>query len=415
MANNIVTSSMITNETLRILHNSSAFLGNINTSYDDQFAKTGAKAGTTVNVRRPVQFTVRSGATANLQDVNESVVPITLQPEFGIDWTFSDYDLTVGIDKFSERYLKPAGMRLAAELDLRIATIFKNGVANFAGTPGTTPSTAASVLNAAVLLDNEACPRDDMRTLAIDPTTNASLVGGLSGLFNDQATLGRQLKEGKMATNLGVDFNMSQNLVTHTVGPLGGTPLVNGANQGLINAGATDNPYGSTTSLITDGWTASAGARLAQGDVFTIAGVFAVNPETKQSTGVLRDFVVTAAAASDGAGNLTATIYPAIIAGGAYQNVTARPADNAAITIRTGTASTAYVNNMLFHKDAFALVTADMELPNGMDMAQRANADGVSLRFVRGYDITNNRRICRFDILAGYGLLRPEWAVRFTR
>lgn len=415
MANNVITSSIITNETLRIVHNNSAFLGNINTEFEDQFAKKGLKAGSVINVRRPVQYTVRDGAVANIQDVNESTVPITMEQEFGIDWAFADYDLTLSIDEFTKRYLEPAGKRLAAELDSRIAARFYRGVANFSGTAGTTPSTAQSVLDAAVLLDNNACPRDDNRMLALTPLANAKLVGGMSGLFNDQATQGRQLKTGMMATNLGLDFIMSQNLPTHTVGGLGGTPLINGANQGLINSGATDNPYASSTSLITDGWTAAAANRLKRGDVFTIAGVFSVNPETKQSTGLLQQFVVTADAASDGSGNLTATIYPAIIAGGAYQNVTARPADNAAITVLTGSANTSYGQNILFHRDAFTLVTADMEVPNGMDMAEKAMYEGVALRFVRGFDITNNRRICRFDMLAGYGLLRPEWAVRLTQ
>ena len=415
MANAIITSSIITNETLRILHNESAFLGNINTEYEDQFANKGMKAGSIVNVRQPVQYTIRDGATINIQDVNETTVPITMEAEFGIDWAFSDYDLKLSIDEFSKRYLAPAAKRLAAELDLRIATRFYRGVANFSGTPGTPISTAQAVLDAAVLLDNAACPRTDGRMLALTPLSNAKLVGGMSGLFNDQATQGKQLKNGMMSTNLGMDFIMSQNLPTHTVGGLGGTPLVNGANQGLINSGSTDNPSAATTSLITDGWTAAVANRLKRGDVFTIAGVFAVNPETKVSTGVLRQFIATADAASDGAGNLTVAIYPAIIAGGAYQNVTARPADNAAITVLTGTASTAYGQNIMFHRDAFTLVTADMELPKGMDMADRAVEDGVSIRFIRGYDITNNRRICRFDLLAGYGLLRPEWAVRVTQ
>ena len=415
MANAIITSSIITNETLRILHNESAFLGNINTEYEDQFANKGMKAGSVVNVRQPVQYTIRDGATINIQDVNETTTPITMEPEFGIDWAFTDYDLKLSIDEFSKRYLAPAAKRLAAELDLRIATRFYRGVANFSGTPGTPISTAQSVLDAAVLLDNAACPRTDGRMLALTPLSNSKLVGGMSGLFNDQATQGKQLKSGMMATNLGMDFIMSQNLPTHTVGGLGGTPLVNGANQGLINSGSTDNPSAATTSLVTDGWTAAIANRLKRGDVFTIAGVFAVNPETKVSTGVLRQFVATTDAASDGSGNLTVAIYPAIIAGGAYQNVTDRPADNAAITILTGTASTSYGQNILFHRDAFTLVTADMELPRGMDMAERAVEDGVSLRFIRGYDITNNRRICRFDLLAGYGLLRPEWAVRVTQ
>lgn len=412
MANSIITPTLLTAETLRIIHNESAFLGNINTEYDSMFAKSGAKAGQSINVRKPVQYTVRSGATANIQDVNETTVALTLQPEFGVDWAFSDNDLTASIDDFSNRYLRPAATRIAADLDKRIGALY-SGISNFSGTPGTPPSTAASILNAAAILDNNGAPRDGNRVAALTPLTTASVVAGLSGLLNDQATVGKQYKSGMMGTSLGLDFQLSQNLPTHTVGPLGGTPLVNGANQGLINSGATDNPYAATTSLVTDGWTAAVANRLKAGDVFTIAGVNAVNPETKISTGTLQQFVVTADVSSDVAGNATVVISPAIIAGGAYQNVTARPADNAAISI-VGTANTSYPQNILFHKDAITLVTVDMEIPNGVDMAARENVDGVSLRFVRSYDITNNRRICRFDMLAAYALLRPEWCVRLT-
>lgn len=414
MANNIITPTLLTAETLRIIHNESAFLGNINTDYDDMFAKSGAKAGQSVNVRKPAQFTVRSGATANIQDVNETSVALTLQPEFGVDWAFSDNDLTASIDKFSDRYLRPAASRIAADLDKRIGSLY-SGVANFSGTPGTMPSTAASILAAQAVLDNNGAPRDGYRVAALSPLANASVVGGLSGLLNDQNTVGKQYKSGMMGTSLGLDFQMSQNVPAHTVGGLGGTPLVNGANQGTINSGATDNPYAATTSLVTDGWTAAAANRLKAGDVFTIAGVIAVNPETKVSTGALQQFVVTADVSSDAGGNATIVISPAIIAGGAYQNVTARPADNAAITVQSGTAGTTYVQNLLFHKDAITLVTVDMEMPEGVDMKAREVVDGVSLRFVRAFDITNNRRICRFDMLAAYALLRPEWAVRLTQ
>lgn len=413
MANALITSSIITAGTLEALHNNSAFINSINTEYNDQFAKGGAKAGATINVRRPVQYTVRSGATANLQDINETTVPLTLQPEFGIDWAFQDYDLSLSIDKFSSRYLEPAGKRLASEIDMRIGALYKS-VWNFIGTPGVTPNTAQIALDAGVLLDNNACERSGSRTLALTPLANAKMVGGMSGFFNDQATLGKQFKSGMLQSSLGMDFQMSQNLPTHTVGPLGGTPLVNGASQGLVNVGATDNPYSATTSLVTNGWTAAAAPRLKFGDVFTIAGVFSVNPETKQSVGALQQFAVTADVSSDASGNATVIIAPAIIAGGAYQNVTARPASGAAIVVQTGVANAAYAQNILFHKDAFTFVTVDMELPGGMDMANRATADGVSLRFVRGYDILNNKRICRFDILAGYAALRPEWAVRLS-
>lgn len=413
MANNVITSSIIVNETLRIAHNQSAFLGSVNTQYADKFGKTGAKVGSTINARLPVQWTIRTGPVANIQDVNETTVPITVQPEIGIDWAFSEYDLALSVDEFSDRYLMSAGAKLATAIDVRIAALFAK-VYNFSGTPGATPGSALAALNAKALLQNNASPKDSQYTLAMDPITNASMVDGTKGLLNP-ASIGNQTREGMMKTLLGMDYQMSQNVPSYTVGALGGTPLVNGANQGVINAGATDNPTAATTSLVTNGWTAAAAQRLNAGDVITIAGVFAVNSDNKQNLGVLQQFVVTANASSDGAGNLTAIIAPAIVAGGAYQNVTVRPASGAAITVVSGTAGQTYMQNLLYHKDAIAFATVDMEPIKGMDMYSQAEYNGVNLRFVRGYDIVNNRRICRFDILAAYQMVRPEWAVRLTR
>jgi uncharacterized RmlC-like cupin family protein len=414
MANNLITPSWITKTTLAHLVNNSAFVGNVNTDYVDQFRMAGAKAGTSIQVRKPVQGTIRDGAAANIQDINEPTFTITMENEFGIDWQFTDFDLAMKVDRFEERYLQPLGSRLAAELDLRIAQRMYKAVSNFVGTPGTSPATADVGLAANEKLDNQACPRGDRRVFALTPKANRTLVNGLSGFFNSQGVLDKQYRSGLLQNSLGFDAVMSQNMPSHTVGGLGGTPLVNGASQGLTNSGSTDNPRADTTSLVTDGWTAAAANRLRAGDVFTIAGVFAVQPLTKQVLPDLQQFVVTADVSSDGAGNATVVISPAIIAGGAYQNVSARPADNAAITVLTGTASTAYAQNLLFHRDAFSLVTIPMEVPGGMDMASVADHDGVAIRFVRGFDISNNKRICRFDLLAGYGAGRPEWAARVT-
>lgn len=423
MPNALQTSTLITNEVLRIAHNTSGFLGRMNTDYESSW-KGKYAPGSTVKARAPVQFTIRNGATANIQDLTERSVDVTIRPELGIDFAVSDYELTTAvrndgsIDKaFRERYLKPAGLRIAAEVDYQVGLMIKNAVANFVGTPGTGPDTLADLASAQVPMDNEGCPRDMMRYAAISPLANAALVPALATLFNSREDITKQYKSGLLNPMLGIEPIMSQNVPTHTVGPLGGTPLVNGANQGLTNSGATDNPFGATTALVTDGWTAAAAARLNAGDVFTIAGVFAVNPETKQSTGSLRQFVVTSNVSSDGVGNATVTISPAIIAGGAFQNVTARPADNAAITVQTGSAGVGYVQNILWHRDAVTFVSPELELPGGMDMASSASmADegGISLRFVRGFDITNNRRISRFDVLWGGAVTIPQWCVRRT-
>lgn len=422
MANALITSTIITNEVLRIAHNSSVFLGNCNTDYDKAW-KGQYKPGQTVNARRPVQFTHRTGSTANVQDVTESSVPITIQPELGIDFAVSSNDLALSIGSngtvdsaFKMRYLQPAGLKIAAILDFSVGTILKNGLHQMVGTPGTPPASVADIMNAAVPLDRMSVPRDGMRMAAIEPTANASIIAGLATLFNNQAMLGEQYKTGVLKTSLGLDFAMSQNVPSHTVGPLGGAPLVNGAGQGLINAGSTDNPFALTTALVTNGWTAAAAPRVNQGDTYT-CGIFSVNPETKASTGVLQSFVATANASSDAAGNLTIIGSPAIIAGGAYQNVTARPASGAAIVITSGAANTTYSNNLIWHRDAITFVSPEQELPRGMDMASTASlADegGISLRFVRGFDISLNRFVSRFDVLWGAAVVLPNFGVRRT-
>lgn len=423
MANALVTSQVITNEVLRIAHNSSAFLGNTNSDYKDSWDKD-LKPGQSVSARAPVQFTHRDGETANPQDITERSVPITLQPLLGLDFAIGSTELTTSVGSdgkvskaFKDRYLKPAGLKLAALLDYRLGNLLKNSTHQVVGTPGTPPATFADLLQAGVPLDRMSVPRDGQRMAAIEPGANANIVAGLAGLFNNQGVLAEQYKTGVIKTGAGLDIAMSQNVPSHTVGPLGGAPLVNGANQGITNAGTTDNPYQATTNLVTDGWTAAAALRLNQGDTFTIAGVFSVNPETKQSTGVLQSFLVTAPVSSDAAGNATIVCSPAIIAGGAYQNVTARPADNAAITITSGAANTTYTQNMVWHRDALTFVSPKQELPGGMDMAYQASlADegGVTLRFVRGYDITANKFISRFDILWGAAVTLPNFAVRRT-
>jgi hypothetical protein len=423
MANSLLASTIITNEVLRIAHNSSAFLGNMNTDYSEEWSGK-YKPGQKVSARGPVQFTHRDGETASYQDITERSTDVTLQPLLGVDFPLNLTDMTKSIGtngkvstEFKERYLKPAGLKIGALLDYRIGTLMKNGFHQMVGTPGTPPATFADLLQAGVPLDRMSVPRDGMRMAAIEPGSNATIVAGVSALFNNAQVLGEQYKTGVVKTGAGLDIAMSQNVPSHTVGVLGGTPVVNGANQGLINAGATDNPFAATTSLITNGWTAAIAQRLNQGDTFTIAGVFSVNPETKASTGVLQSFLATANASSDGAGNLTVAISPAIIAGGAYQNVTARPATSAAITITSGAASTTYTNNIIWHKDAFTFISPKQELPGGMDMAVQsslADEGGISLRFVRGYDITNNQFLNRFDVLWGGAVVLPNFGVRRT-
>lgn len=397
--NTLLTISMITKEALRILENNLAFTKRVNRQYDEKFAVEGAKIGYVVNARKPVRYVVTTGQALSIQDATETQVPVTLTTQDHVDFQFSSADLALSVDDFKNRFLQPAVSALANKIDLSGLSLY-NQISNAVGTPGTTPNALLTYLLAGVALDNNAAPQDEQRHIVITPKMQAYIVDALKGLFQQASEIARQYIKGTMGVSSGFNWAMDQNCPTHTVGALGGTPLVNGASQ-------------SGNSLITDGWTAAAATRLKAGDVFTIAGVYGVNPQSRQSTGDLQQFVALADGVSDGSGNMTVSISPSIVTSGAYQTVTGSPADNAALTV-LGAANTASPQGMAFHRDAFTLVTADLPVPKGTDMAARISDKqlGISLRMVRAYDINTDQWPCRIDVLYGWATLRPELACR---
>jgi len=399
MANTLLTISMITNEALRVLVNNLAFTNRVNRQYSSKFAIEGAKIGTVINARKPPRYVGRTGTAIGVEDATETQVPVTLTTQFGVDISFSSADLTLSISDFSNRFIKPAIATIANKIDFDGLQLFKT-VANSVGTPGTTPNSLLTYLLAGVKLDDNSTPMDGERSCIVNPLMQATIVDALKGLFQSSTEIKAQYEKGMMGTAAGFDWYMDQNTGVATIGPQGGTPLVNGASQ-------------SGTSLIVDGFTAAAASRLVKGDVFTIAGVFGVNPQNRQSTGALQQFVVTAAVSSDAAGNATIPIFPAITLTGAFQTVTALPADNAALTV-VGAANTVSPQGMAFHKDAFTFVSADLQLPRGVDMAARVSdpETGLSVRMVRQYVIATDQFPCRLDILYGWKELYPENACR---
>jgi hypothetical protein len=400
VANTLLTMSMITNEALAVLENMLTFTKGVNRQYDDSYAVKGAKIGDTLNIRKPARFVGRTGQAIGIEDVTETSIPLTLNTQRGVDFTFTSADMALRVDDFSDRYLKPAIANVANAIDRDGLLLARNTVYNSIGTPGTTITSALPVLSAGAKMDDNACPRDGQRSIVWNPLSQAYLVDGLKSLFNAPDKISEQYNTGNMGKALGFKHSVDQNVVNQVIGPLGGTPLVNGAGQ-------TGN------SLVTNGWTAAAAARLNLGDVFTLAGVYSVNPQNRQSTGQLQVFVATSAVSSDVAGNATIPISPSITPTGVFQNVTASPAAGAALTV-IGAAGVTTPQNIAYHRDAFTLACADLPLPGGVDMAARKSdpQTGLSIRMIRAYDITTDRFPCRLDILYGWAALYPEWACR---
>ena len=393
MANNaLLTPSVITKETLVILENNLVAAGKVNRQFENQFVKIGSS----LTVRKPNRFKVSSGPGLSIQDVVEPSTSITISNQKHVDFQFTAQDLTLTVEEFSERYLKPAAAELANQIDYDVLTNF-NQVWNEVGTAGIVPASFQSIANVGQRMDEGAVPQDG-RVLILNPAAYWSLANGLTTLY--VRSVAEPALKGFLASIANFEIFLDQNIQGQLVGAYAGSGVVNGAGQ-------------TGSSIVTNGWTASITGLLNVGDVITFAGVNAVNPKNRQSTGSLQNFVITSIANSDTGGNSTLQINPSIITSGAYQTVTGSPANLAAVTVK-GTASTLYAQNIAFVRDCFGLVTVPLEIPGGVDFAARETYKNISMRIIRAYDINNDVLPTRVDILYGTATFYPELGCRLT-
>lgn len=402
MSNSLVTCSIVAKEALAILENMVSFAGAVNRDWEDEFTgnlSRGYAPGQTINIKKPPRYTYRAGRVAVPQASVESTVPLTLS-QGGTDLNFTGLERTLSLTQL-ENKLQAAMATVANEIDRQGLDLARTTTFNAVGTVGSLPSTQATALAAVAAvnqrLDEMAAPRDKQRALILSPAMNSGLLQGFAGLFNSSDTIGKQFKSGMMVDSLGLSYAMDQNVVTHTNGTANVTTnTVNGANQ--TGATLTVNALNGT---------------MPKGTVFTLAGVNAVNPQSRQSTGQLMQFVVTADAAS---GATSLSISPAITPTGAFQNVTASPANGAGITI-LGSASGSYQTNVGFHKDAFTLAMVPMYAPPGgkgvIDVAQESYK-GFTIKVTEFYDGVNDNYIMRLDVLFGWAATYPELACKLV-
>ena len=398
MAQSLLTIDMITLKALEILENNLVITRNINRQYDSSFAVEGAKIGDTLRIRLPDRALVTNGAALGVQEVNEQYTTLTVASQKHIGVNFTSAEMALSLDDFADRILKPRVSQLAASIDADVANSFQS-IFQSVGTPGTTPATSLVLLQGQQKL-NEAAALMSPRYATVNPAANAGLVEGMKGLFNPTSTISRQFKNGMMGEGvLGYDeINMSQSIKQHTTGTRTGAHTVT----------TTVSTQGATTIAITGTGTQT----IKKGDVFTIADCFAVNPQTRESTGSLQQFVVTEDVTASGGAYAAVKISPAIYTSGqALATVDSFPQSGKTVTF-VGAASTQYPQNLIYHKDAITFATADLLLPNGVDMASRKVHNGISMRIVRQYDINNDRMPCRIDVLYGYSVIRPQMAVR---
>ena len=408
MPNTTLSASIIAKAALGILENELVMANAVYRGYESEFGKNinGYTVGDTVTIRKPTDFTVRNTITASAQDVTEAKTSITVNQIAGVDFAFTSQQLTLNIKELSERVIQPAMVQIANQIDVSVMNLYKD-IPQWVGTPGTLVQSFAGFAKGAQNMDQRSVPQGG-RSAVLAPADFWALAGSQTALFS-QAINNKSYREGEIGKIGGIDTYMSQNAPTFLTGPMGGAPLVNGANQNTTY----DTTGANTQTLITDGWTAAAAARVVAGDVFTIANVFDVNPVTKATLPILKQFVVKSNGSSDGSGNLTLTIAPQIITSGAFQTCSVAPADNAALTF-VGTANTNYTNNLFFDRNAFALVTVPMVKPPGAVDVARMSKNGLSVRVIPFYDGTNDKSTWRLDVLYGTKTIDPRLAVRVS-
>ncbi len=392
MANTLITPSVIAREALRILENELVFGGQVHTEYKKEFVKVGD----TVSIRKPVQFVVHDGAdiTGEIQDVVEGTTSIVIDKEKNIPWNFSSKDLTLTVEDYTERYIRPAAIQLANQIDFDISALYKQ-IYNATGTAGTTPSTFIELGNSMKKLDKLGVPKP--RNICLDPDATWAMADALKGIFNEKIAKDI-IMNGRLGRIAGMDLFTTQNIHDHTAGTLSGTPVIDTVSSVTY---ITTSVQANTSTVHTDGYTGT----VLEGDIFTISTVNSVNPRTKQSTGELQQFTVTADVVADT--NTPLVVSPAIVTTGAYQNVDAAPVAEDTVTFLAD-----HTANLSFHRNALALVMVPMEIPDGVKFSHRISTNQYSIRVVKAFDILTNAEIIRLDVLYGVKAIYPILACR---
>lgn len=389
MTQTIATIDMITRESQLVLHENLSFIPTINRSFDDSFGKVGAKIGDALRVRLPARGTVRTGRAMQVQDVEDESISLTVATQKGVDLRFTSAEMALGIDYISERYLVPNIKNLVSQVEADVINGVTKLVPTVAGSAGTAMSDLSVLGTARAYLNGQGCPMSD-RSIMLDSIQMAGLVNGMKAQFFDPEAGKKAQREGYYGRMAMGDLYENEKLWTMT---------------NAADVATTLDTY-TITNGDADITVAALSAAPTQGMVFTIAGVFACHPETKANLGYLKQWVV-----GSGSSTTNVVVQGGIYISGAKQNCVASNTTTAAVAF-IGNANASYRQGLMYNKDAFAFVTADLPLMGGADRCGRMTQDGISVRVWQDGDIRNDELLTRIDILYGYQCIRPEFASR---
>ena len=341
----------------------------------------------------------------DVQDQDEAVQSITLATQDHVDMRFNSAELTLDTDsvddvaRFSKRYIQPAMSVLTSGIEGDFLAYATKATYQVAGTAGTAINSLVAPGAARAKLNQSLAPKGE-RNIQMDSVTMGALVNGVAAYFNPSNAIAEQYREGLVARTSMADYYENERVWT----------LTNSDDvTGTTDAAAQVTDGGTTVDM------ADTITNAVVGSVFTIAGVYDCHPETKAAYPHLKQFTVTANASG------VCTVSPATILTGARKNVCSSTGGNLATTdfnsktlTFVGAASTSYMQSLMYHKEAFQFVSADLPLMDDAHKCSRKVQDGLSLRCWIASDIRNDELLMRIDILYGFAALRPEWACRMV-
>jgi len=416
MANTLSVIDMVLRESLRIAHETLTFIGTVDRSYDDSFARDGAKIGDTLRVRNPNQYVRRKGSRImDVQDQDETTQDVVVATQDGVDMRFNSAELKLSIDELSRRYIEPAVKVLVSGIEGDMLDSVTQDVYQLTGTAGTVVGTSADIKaigDARAKLNQQLAPKDNQRSTQFDSVTMSQIVSGTQALFHDGGQIKEAFREGRIGRNAMATFFENEKTHVHTNGS---DADVVWAVDDTTRLATGDAAVGNSINVLN--FDAQGTVAAAVGTVFTIDALFDVHPETKVAYSHLKQLVITAAATPSGnQGDIT--FAPPIVVSGAKQNISTSDGTFAILedeaTIQHGAASAVLQQNLMYHKDAFTFVTADLPLFEDAAKSTRRVQDGLSMRVWQGSDIRNDELLMRIDILYGFKTLRPEWACRIS-
>lgn len=370
----------------------------------DYKGKNGYGAGDTIYLSKPARFVPQTtfDITSSQQDIVEekTALPLDIISTIGVNIDSMEFASEIALKNTINRVVKPAVQSIAQDVEQRMIEKATDATFNAVGTPGSTTFNVSTVLSSRSRMNKGLCPKDDKRFLLMDSEAGASAVNARSGIFQDASEVAKQYKQGYVGRADGFNWMESELLNLHTNGnDVTGVAV----DDGSVSEGAS--------TLHVDGLTTTTGT-VKKGQVFTIAGVYAVHPITKETMSHLQQFVVTADATADGSGDADLAISPSLYAASnGLQNISALPADNAALTF-VGSADTGYTQNLAYHKDAFRMVSVPLIMPENAEFAAQHTYKGVTVAVIRDFDINTRKMVTRLDFLGGLAAERPEWACR---